>query len=483
MGSAIEKLSEKVIELKYGSNENIFWDEFYTNKGTKDYKINTVKLRGYLHEKGFRNYNGEPILIANNIATKVNPEFIFTDTLEYIESFKNAYLEAAFLKHGESLLIKTKSIILGLKESETEVLRDAVNTSYHYYKNGVVMVSKMKPIELIPYEEIKGFIWESSILQREFKMFVDSDEVINQSMFFKFLTRVTNDEEHLESLLSAIGYLLHKYKDQRKPIAIIINDENLVDEGKPKGGTGKGIIVKALSSIIEKAMYNGKNSDFTNNKFAYQNVKDTTNVLVIDDAPRGFDFEGLFSVLTDDMPIERKHKPMVVFPYSDSPKFVITTNYTIKGTTSSFKRRRFDTYLTNYYSDTRTPAEEFKCEFFNGWDKEQWQEFDYFMMTCLRKFLSFGLIPFESYDLRLKMLKNETSAEFYELMEESFNKKRIIYTYSEIRQKLISIFGEKYYFLEKSHKIVVDWVDRYAEFKKLKVDKRRGNNGYRFEFL
>ena len=301
-------------------------------------------------------------------------------------------------------------------------------------------------------------------------------------MFSKFLKNITNDEDHFISLCSAIGYLIHGYKDERKPICIIINDENLVDEGKPEGGTGKGLIVKAISQIIEKAMYNGKNSDFTNNKFAFQNVRVTTGVIVIDDAPRNFDLEALFSVLTDDMPIERKHKEVKVIPYEKSPKFVITTNYSIKGTSSSYKRRRFDTFLTNHYSDVRTPSDEFGCEFFHGWDAEEWKLFDFFMMGCLRKYLTEGLITFENEALRLKMLKNETSSDFFELMEERFNLKNILYSYNAVRQTLISEYGEKYYFLEKNKRKIVEWVEMYAGEKGHGIKKSRGGAGTNFTF-
>ncbi len=482
MNEAISLLEKKVFKLKYGTEEDVFWSERYKANGKKEYAILLPQLRSFIQKKGYRNYKNKSIHIANNIAVEVTPGDIFVDILNYIESLNEPLLESAFLKQGETYLIKNKSIVLGLKNCELELLRDSYNESYHYYQNGTVLIKPNEKITLIDFKDLKGFVWRDSIIKRDFKIIDDNEGEISKAMFHKFVCNITNDDIHRDSLLTVIGYLLHKYKDQRKPIAIIINDENLTDEGKPNGGTGKGIIIKAVSHIVEKAMYNGKNADFTNNRFAYQNVKDTTSLLVIDDAPRNFDFEALFSVLTDDMPIERKHKTLEVVPYDLSPKFVITTNYTIKGNTSSFKRRRFDTYLTNYYNENRTPADEFKCEFFNGWDKEEWERFDFLMMCCIRLFLSFGIVPYESEEIRLKMLKNETSSEFYDLMEEHFNIKKISYSYSDIRQKLILLFGEKYYFLEKSHKIVVEWVDRYAEFKNLTTTKKRGGSGYRFEF-
>ena len=171
------------------------------------------------------------------------------------------------------------------------------------------------------------------------------------------------------------------------------------------------------------------------------------------------------------MPVEKKHRPVKIIPYEESPKFVITTNYSIKGTSSSYKRRRFDIFLNNYYHSGHTPADDFGDEFFHSWDEKEWQLFDLFMLACLRSFLSLGLIAYEDEGLRLKMLKNETSADFFELMEEDYNIKNISFTYISIREKIQNIYGEKYYFLEKNKKKIVEWVEKYANHKKNEIQK------------
>ena len=478
MNTALQKISNKVVELKY-KEADIFWTEEFNNKG-KTVSIAPPELRSFLKKEGFRVIDNEPIRLIGNIATEVTPDDIFKHCLKYVESFKDPIVEAVFIKQGETLLLKNKAIIISLPDCELPHLEDSQNISYHFYSNGIVKVEDAKEFELLRYEDVKGFVWDKEIKTREFKIMEDDE--IEKAMFCQFVQNITNDEQHFLSLCSALGFLIHTYKDQRKPICIIINDENLIDEGKPQGGTGKGLIVKAVSQMVEKAMFNGKNSDFSNNKFAYQNVNETTGVIVIDDAPRNFDFEALFSVLTDDMPVEKKHRPVKIIPYERSPKFVITTNYTIKGDTSSFKRRRFDTFLTNYYDAERTPSEEFGCEFFHGWNNEQWQLFDFFMMNCLRIYLSQGLIHYENENLRLKMLKNETSSDFIELMEEQFNVEGILYSFSQVRAILISDYGERYYFLEKNKRKIVEWVERFADYKEYSIKKSRDGSGTNFTF-
>lgn len=485
--AALDKLSDKVFQLKH-PHANVFWSEGYNSRGKKEYYLDEPRLIAYLKKEGFRNYSSpseegvltEPVHLQNNIAKKVTPRDIFLHAQDFIRTFEEPGLEAMFLKKGEVSLLKNKAIIISLPECELKPLKDTKTTSYKYYRNGVVVVEADKEFRIIPYAEAKGFVWAETIKGRDFEIL--SDKEIEKAIFGRFISNITNNDDHFSSVCTAIGYLIHSYKDQRKPIAVIINDENLIDEGKPEGGTGKGLLVKGISQIVEKASYNGKNADFSNNKFAYQNVEDTTALIQIDDAPRTFDFEALFSVLTDALPVEKKHRAVRVIPNEDSPKFVITTNYTIKGDSSSFKRRRFDIFLNNTYSSRHTPADDFGDEFFHSWSELEWQRFDLFMMACLRSFLSLGLTPYEDEGLRLKMLKNETSADFFELMEEDYTVKNISHTYTSLRENLISNYGEKYYFLTKNHKTVVEWVERYAEFKGYSIQKGRIGTGKTFLF-
>ncbi|RKS53915.1 hypothetical protein BC962_2182 [Gillisia mitskevichiae] len=484
-GAIRKKLDGKVFNIKYG-DKTIFWNEktkLKDDKVYKEYTLNTPRLRQFIIDSGFRNHENKLICLKNNIANPVSPEVIYNHCYNYIKNLKDPGLEGAYIKQGESILIKNRGLLISLPIIEVPMIRDHQNISYKFYKNAIVEITPNKPFKLIAYKMAPGFIWEKAIKKRDFKVYPDLDEFYDISMFSKFIKNLSNGSDHFVSICSAIGYAIHTYKDERKPICLIINDESQPDEEKPQGGTGKGLIVKAISQIVEKAVYNGKNADFSNNKFAYQNVDETTCVMLIDDACRNFDFESLFSVITDDLPVEKKHQPIKLIPYKISPKFIITTNYTIKGDSSSYKRRRFDIFLKNHYSDTFSPADEFKCEFFHEWDKEEWKLFDHFMLGCLKLYLNKGLISYESKNLRLKMLKNETSSDFYDLMEEKFNILNVSHDYQTLRGELISIYGKKYNFLEINKKRIVEWVMRYAEYKEYFLNKKRGKNGMNFTFI
>ena len=93
--------------------------------------------------------------------------------------------------------------------------------------------------------------------------------------------------------------------------------------------------------------------------FPYQRVQVDTQTLVFDDVSRHFDFERLFSVITEGITLEKKNKDEIHIPFESSPKIVITTNYAIKGAGNSFERRKWDLEFKQYYSKMFTPETEF----------------------------------------------------------------------------------------------------------------------------
>ena len=132
---------------------------------------------------------------------------------------------------------------------------------------------------------------------------------------------------------STIGFMLHAHKNLSYCPAIILNDEVISDN--PEGGTGKGLFMNALSKMKKVVTIDGKSFTFERS-FAYQLVSADTQILVFDDVKKNFDFERLFSVVTEGLTLEKKNKDAIKIPFSKSPKIAITTNYAIKVAVNSF---------------------------------------------------------------------------------------------------------------------------------------------------
>jgi hypothetical protein len=171
--------------------------------------------------------------------------------------------------------------------------------------------------------------------------------------------------------------------------------------------------MNALAQMKKLVVIDGKSFNFEKS-FAYQLVSADTQILCFDDVKKYFDFERLFSVVTEGLTLEKKNKDAIKIPFSKSPKVSITTNYAIKGKGSSFERRKWELELSRYYTRDRTPLKEFGKLMFGEWNDEEWCQFDNFMIECLQLYLDKGLIKSEFVNLKIRQLAAETCHEFIE---------------------------------------------------------------------
>jgi hypothetical protein len=202
----------------------------------------------------------------------------------------------------------------------------------------------------------------------------------------------------------------------------VINDE--VISNNPQGGTGKGIFVNAIGKMKNLVTLDGKSFSFEKS-FPYQLISTDTQVLTFDDVKKKFDFERLFSVVTEGITVEKKNRDAFKIPFEASPKIVITTNYAIKGTGNSFERRKWEIEFTNYYSKDYTPEDEFGRLLFSDWDEDEWLRFDNYMISCLQLYLKKGFIKSSFTNLALRRLIAETVEEFVDWITDEDNESMI----------------------------------------------------------
>ena len=139
-----------------------------------------------------------------------------------------------------------------------------------------------------------------------------------------------------------------------------------------------------------------------------------TQILVFDDVKKHFDFERLFSVVTEGLTLEKKNKDAIKIPFSKSPKIAITTNYAIKGSGNSFARRKWELELHQHYNKNFTPLDDFGRLMFGDWGDDEWCGFDNYMIKCLQGYLSGGLKKSAFVNLNVRQLSSDTSHEFIE---------------------------------------------------------------------
>ncbi len=382
-------------------------------------KISRIRFKKFLESEGFCKYKIESnhlfVRVENNIVEEIDSIDVKEFVMNYLERMATEEFEGTNRNEIIEALIKsanqlfTQQFLEFLITRNIEFNKDTFDTGYFYFKNGFVEVS-ISRIDFHNYKNINKHIWKKQIIDRNF---VESSR---RSVFEDFLFNVCRSEvKRYEALKSAIGYLLHTYKDPSITKSIVFIDEKLSDGAF--GRSGKGLVIKSISKVRNVVVEDGRNFNPSKN-FAFQRVKANTNIIGFEDIREKFPFERLFSIITDGITIERKNKDEIHIGYSESPKVVISTNFSISGVDDSTMDRQFIIEFSDYYNKTHRPVHDFGKPFFGSWTDDEWSDFDNFMIGCLQLYLKKGLVTYEFINLDKKKMIDETCQEFVEFAED-----------------------------------------------------------------
>lgn len=353
----------------------------------------------------------------------------------------------------------TEDYLSFLETASIEFKKDTPQECYIYFNNCAVLVTADQ-IKTIDYVDVDAFVWKRHLIANSFEK-LDHHE----SEFRSFIWFVSGqDKERYNTMKSVIGYLLHSYKNSSNNRAIILNDE-LISEN-PNGGSGKGIFCRAIREMKRVARVDGKKYD-PNKQFAFQTVKLDSQVLVFDDVKKNFDFQNLFSATTEGIEIEYKNQGAVQLAIEDSPKIIITTNYTIGGVGGSHVRRKFEVEFSSYFNERYTPADEFKHQLFDDWDEVEYNRFYSYMLECCQYYLQNGLKVSQHKNLETRKFIKETSFEFYEWAEDGALPINIRFSQKEYYQKFLEEYGDFKKWLQQRK--FTDWIRTFADRKHYKV--------------
>jgi hypothetical protein len=398
-------LDNVVRRLEEEQDKQKFWTK--SDKGVV--KIIHISFKQFLEENGFYKFNPEGsknyvfVKVTNNLIDHTSEKEIKDFILNYLldvddKSIYNYFAECTRYFREEFLTL--------LSSINVYFIADTKDNAYLYYTNCAVKITKNEIIP-IDYLDLGGYVWKDHVIDRVF----DVCEVTNCN-YKTFIHNISgSNDTRIKSMESTMGYLLHGWKNLSYCPATILNDEVISDN--PEGGTGKGLFMNGLSHMKKLVVIDGKSFNFEKS-FAYQLVSADTQILCFDDVKKHFDFERLFSVVTEGLTLEKKNKDAIKIPFSKSPKVAITTNYAIKGKGSSFERRKWELELSQFYTKEFTPLVEFGKLMFGEWNDNDWCQFDNYMITCLQLYLDKGLLKSDFVNLKTRKFSAETSHEFIE---------------------------------------------------------------------
>jgi len=402
-------------------------------------------LHCFLKMNGFGTYKSDEfegvILVKQEgrIIKIVNPKQIRKHCWKYIESehrfndveerklIKNEFQKNKSLFHKDNLEL--------MERIQIDEIKDDEKTSYLFFVNCILKITE-DGVTKLSYNDIKGHVFERDIINFELKT-NNPNAYSNDGEFLQFLRYICLDEdierktENLNSLITIIGYLLHRYKNLSFTKAVIFMDD--YNGTGPNGGTGKTLLATALAKVRSTTFEDGKYFNLKE-RFTLSSISYDTRLLVIDDLPKSFDLEKLFPLITGSARVERKWENKITLPFEVSPKIILTSNYPFTRTEESYVRRKIDFVLSRYFSSTRTPESVFGHLFFTEWEHQDLEDFFLLMADCISDFLTFG-IKEQEINIPERTLKMEAHPKFLEYAKTHFqtgikyNKKEVYNEY------------------------------------------------------
>ncbi len=442
-------------------------------------KISKQNFKRFLEENGFCKLQLERgyilLKVSKNIVREVEIFNIKDFVIDYLKRLDEEHFQEtprikvidAVIKGAPQHFVQT--FLEFLETRDLEFLRDTKEKGFLFFSNCFVEIVSDK-VSVKRYEELDGFIWDRQVINK--RLILDKRESRltlcepRQAEFERFIKNICkNDEERILSLRSAMGYLLHNYKDSTNAKAIIFLDEKLSDGAY--GRSGKGLVAQAIGKLRKTIRLDGRNFNFSKS-FSFQSVTLDTAIIEFNDVTKKFNFDKLFSIITDDITVEKKNQNEIIIPFHQSPKIIISTNYTIEGSDDSTLDRQFVIEFSDHYNKAHRPIDEFGHRFFDEWSNEEWNSFLNYMIICLQLYLSKGLIQCKHINLEKKKMIDSTCEEFVEYFSEieigkEYLKKELFENFKKVYEEYAEIQPVRF----------SRWLKETAKIKGINVTERK----------
>lgn len=434
-----------------------FWTESWNKTSKKTaYNLSNTRLYQFLNLMGFGRYE-TPDTKEGFIYIKKEGSIVKKLSPNDIENYVHSFLEERQMhpdlrdyiynspKLNERSLSKLPNVNIDFNSADK-------HTQYMFFNKKIL---KITATEITEHKqgEIDKFVWEDKIIDfsikkedAHFKITNDADgnldiEVLKKdNPYFNFMINASrvhwrkeleeyfekstqkeadayfaanhfniagpnlSEDEiyeqklHLINKIYCIGYLLHSFKDESKPWCVFAMDNKISETGESHGGSGKSVGLGSLDNIRKRRFYiKGRDANVTKNDFIYHGVTEDTDIVLIDDANQYLDFAFFYSEITGSLKVNPKNGQPYEIAFKDSPKFLITSNFTIRDDGPSTARRLLFCSFSDYYhennndeyKESRNIASDFGGRnLFSGFTEAEWNAYYNFCAQCVQFFLS-----------------------------------------------------------------------------------------------
>ena len=296
-------------------------------------------------------------------------------------------------KEGRTFFFQNVCCYVKNNLEETENPEDSgISISYKPTNNKYVWENKIIPHKFTRLKPSFTFHWEGNMLQvnlennpsKYMRYLINASRLYWKEELEDYKTGIEDENEHLRvqaeyaqanqfniygprlanvedawkfqalsflNKIYAIGYLIHQYKIASSARAIWAMEWKNNAEGKSNGRSGKSLMFQAFEKIglSEMATLNGRSQKLTDNNHFLDRISKKTDILMIDDADKGFDFGTFYTMITGSITVNPKNEKSFELKYEDAPNIVFTSNFPIPNSDSSTIARILFVAFSDYY--------------------------------------------------------------------------------------------------------------------------------------
>ena len=242
-------------------------------------------------------------------------------------------------------------------------------------------------------------------------------------------------EEQAQCLLNkifTIGYLLHAYKSPSRTWAAFLMDNRIAETNEANGRSGKSFFTESLKQLLHLDMttLDGKVLDLQKDSHALSDVTRYTRLVRVEDINQYTSVKDFYNLISGDMRVNPKGLTPFTIPFSDSPKFLFSTNYVPGDFDASSDARMLYVTFSDYYhqrtaenpfdyQESRTIYDDFQKNLFGSfYTEDEWNADLNLLMQCERFYLSVAMKSVKvlppMQDIIQRKLKTEMGPQFEE---------------------------------------------------------------------
>ena len=477
-------------------HDETFWMEEFNGK-RKMLQFDYENAYKFLYNRGYSRYNtseGGFIFIHNqaSVVREVKPYEIKDFIIDFTKQLGKKELTNMVYRGGK-MYVGPESLA-NLEFTSPVFHRCGKGIQYLYFQETFWKITN-EGIKELPLKELDGCVWNNLVIDFNAKYLGEpmlsitgenvteegshkkkysyslalNKDTADKCHFLNFLWNTSNfywqkerngeqlnkyeleeTKMHFLSKVTAIGYLLHTYRDDNVAKAVIAMDGKISEVGQSNGRSGKSLMGTALQEILPTTYIPGKQKDLTEDKFIFEEVNERTKIVWIDDVRVNLDFEFFFPMITGQMKIEGKGIKRYTLPKDKTPKLLITTNHSINGDSGSFVDRQVLLAFSDFYHKTadgreHRPVDDFGVMFFTEWDYNQRNLFLNFMACCLVAYFKHGIIQAPQERLEKRRLRQQIGEAMLEWAEEYYEGEGNMNMGGEIpKQELYNSFVDRF---------------------------------------